>query len=116
MQGQQYEALAQSYLLQAGCQLMAVNYQTICGEIDLIVQDGDELAFVEVRYRSRSSHGDGASTVTIAKQRKIIKAAKHYLVCQGKYDKIACRFDVISIDSNLNIEWLKHAFELSHPF
>jgi putative endonuclease len=111
-QGEQYELLAANYLLTAGCNIIEKNYQARFGEIDLIVMDGQELAFIEVKYRASLQFGGANHAVTKSKQRKIIKTAQLYLVTHKKYDKMACRFDVLCIDSSLTIEWLKHAFML----
>lgn len=111
--GHQAEALACRYLQQAGLQLLEKNYRCPCGEIDLIMQDGDCLVFVEVRMRSSGSHGGALASITQSKQRKILRSAEHYLVVKKKYDRIACRVDVITLQGDLepSIDWIKNAIE-----
>ena len=55
--GKRGEELAEGYLRAAGCGILATNYRCPWGEIDLIAQDGEELAFVEVRTRRGSAFG-----------------------------------------------------------
>lgn len=116
LQGEQYELLANNYLVTAGCKIIENNYQARCGEIDIIAIDEQTLIFVEVKYRSSLQFGGASSAVTKTKQKKIIKTAQYYLVTHKKYDKMECRFDVLGIDGQLNIEWLKHAFMITTNF
>lgn len=80
------------------------------GEIDLIMKDGEELVFVEVRYRHRNTHGISAETVTYTKQKRLLRTAKAYLQKRNLFDKIPCRFDVIAIDGQ-QTRWIKNAFQ-----
>jgi putative endonuclease len=79
------------------------------GEIDLIMTDENCLIFVEVRLRTNPNYGSGAESVTLTKQRKIIRTTQFYLLNHaiGNRD---CRFDVISIDDK--IDWIQGAFSL----
>ncbi|MEY4294689.1 MAG: hypothetical protein RLY82_377, partial [Pseudomonadota bacterium] len=82
--------------------LVARNYKTPGrggGEVDLIMQVNDAertLVFVEVRQRSSQSHGGAAASVSAAKQRRIIFAARYYLLRLAKTPP--CRFDVVSVE------------------
>ena len=79
------------------------------GEVDLILREADgTLVFVEVRARRGSDHGGAAASVGWAKQRRLVYAARHYLL--GLRELPPCRFDVVAIDGEC-IEWLKAAFE-----
>jgi putative endonuclease len=62
-----------------GLQLLARNLNYRFGEIDLLMRDGDTLAFVEVRLRAPSVFGDGAVSVGPAKRRKLALAAQAWL-------------------------------------
>ena len=106
------EQIAARYLQQKGLQLIEQNYQTRYGEIDLIMQDGKTLVFVEVRLRSNPGFGGAAMSITPAKQQKIIRSAEHYLQHRGSCH---CRFDVILMQSTeaSDIEWISHAFDAS---
>ena len=66
------------------------------------------VAFVEVRHRKSASHGGAAASVSASKQRRIIFAARHYLMRLGQPPP--CRFDVVVLEQG-GIEWLKAAFD-----
>jgi putative endonuclease len=90
------------------------NYQVRCGEIDLVMRDGNTLVFTEVRYRGNDGHGSGAASVTLTKQRRVIRAAHRFLQCHPAESTRACRFDVISIGSEQGrtlLNWIRNAFD-----
>ncbi|MFC1683926.1 YraN family protein [Pseudomonadota bacterium] len=111
--GAQAEEQAKGFLEAQGLQLTERNYRCHQGELDLIMQDGETVVFVEVRYRKNAAFGGPAASITPAKQRRIIIAANHYL--QSRQDKRtpACRFDVLAITGKdpQNISWIKDAFQ-----
>ena len=118
-QGDAAEALALAHLQQAGLRLQVANYRTPGrggGEIDLVMRDVDgTLVFVEVRHRATASHGGAGASISATKQRRIIFAAKHYLMRLNTPPP--CRFDVVLIEGKLDavepprIEWLRSAFD-----
>ncbi|TXR51987.1 YraN family protein [Reinekea thalattae] len=110
-QGERSEQLAKEHLLNAGYQLIAQNFHSHFGEIDLICRDKNELIFVEVRFRSNPNFGSAASSVTKAKQKKIAKTAQYFILENPALNRLYMRFDVIGIDANNNIEWLQGAFQ-----
>lgn len=103
------ENRAETLLKTAGLGIVARNWRCRQGEIDLIARDGEVLVFVEVRSRKRSDHGSAADSITAAKQRRIIAAARLYLAKLGQMP--ACRFDVVTIDEGRDPVWLKSAFD-----
>jgi putative endonuclease len=109
--GNQAEKVALSYLEQQGLTLIEKNYQTRLGEIDLIMQDGKSIVFVEVRLRKNNLFGGASESITQAKQRKIAKVAEQFLQHHGNQ---ACRFDAIVMEKAeiQHIQWIKHAFEV----
>jgi len=112
--GQIAEQTALAFLQSRGLELVEQNYSFKTGEIDIIMRDQDTLVFVEVRYRKSNRYGSGAESITIAKRRRIINTAKHYLM-KKKYTDQRCRFDVISASGQTNngmkLDWIKSAFE-----
>lgn len=110
--GDAAEALALQHLLHAGLVLLERNYRTPGrggGEIDLIMRAPDgTCVFVEVRQRKTASHGGAAASVSAVKQRRIIFAAKQYLMRLGRLPP--CRFDVLALESGA-ITWLQGAFD-----
>jgi putative endonuclease len=110
--GDQAEDLALAHLQRAGLRLLERNYRTPGrggGEIDLIMRAPDgTCVFVEVRRRASSSHGGAAASVSWTKQKRIVFAARHYLMRQRSLPP--CRFDVVAVQAD-SIEWLPGAFD-----
>lgn len=110
--GDAAEDAALHYLQQANLRLLERNYRTPGrggGEIDLIMRAPDgTTVFVEVRERKSSSHGGAAASVSGAKQRRIVFAARHYLMRFGQPPP--CRFDVVVLEHG-GIQWLQAAFD-----
>jgi len=103
------EAIAAAYLARRGLRVLARNWRMRGGEIDLICADGETLVFVEVRLRTRADYGGAAASITAAKQRRLILAARHYL--SGR-PEAPCRFDAVLLDrlDEAGLEWIKNAF------
>jgi putative endonuclease len=112
--GDAAEDRALAHLQALGLKLLARNYRTPGrggGEIDLVMREpGGTLVFVEVRQRASKSFGGAAGSVSHFKQRRIIFAARHYLMRLPQQPP--CRFDVVSVEAG-KIEWLKAAFDAS---
>ncbi|MCW8890706.1 MAG: YraN family protein [Sedimenticola sp.] len=110
--GHDAESQAQRYLEQRGLRSLERNYRCKLGEIDIIMQQQDTLVFVEVRYRKQRAFGSAAESVTTTKQRKLIRAAQHYLQTHRLYD-CPCRFDVLAIhgEKSEEIDWIPNAFQ-----
>jgi len=112
--GEQAETTALHFLTTKGLKLITQNYRVPCGEIDIIMEDKGIVVFIEVRYRKRSDFGSGAETVTYSKQKKLTKAALHFIQKHQKLSKRNFRFDVISISlkgDQFKIDWIDNAFE-----
>jgi putative endonuclease len=113
--GDAAEARALAHLQGQGLVLVQRNYRVARGpharggEVDLILRDPRDgtLLFVEVRARAGTSHGGAAASVTTAKQRRLVCAARHYLLRLASLPP--CRFDVVSVDGE-RIDWLRGAF------
>ena len=108
--GAQAESWALQYLQRHGLRLVAQNYRSRFGEIDLIMQDGAVLVFVEVRLRRNSRFGGAAASIDAAKQQRLILTAQQYL---GSLARVPpCRFDVVLLEQATggDVQWLKNAF------
>lgn len=103
------EQQACDFLRAQGLKLITQNYHCVFGEIDLIMLDGSEIVFIEVRLRTHFGFGNAIESIDNNKQQKLLKSATHYLQKQDLIDKADCRFDVIGF-SNSNIDWIKDAF------
>jgi len=113
--GENAEQAACNFLLAKQFQLIERNIRYPFGEIDLLMRDGKELVFVEVRFRRNQSFGGGTASVTTSKQKKMVNAAQAWLSTHAQYSNASCRFDVIAIDMHQNalrIDWIKSAFSL----
>jgi putative endonuclease len=113
--GDAAEDRALAHLQRQGLQLVLRNYRLAggprqrAGEVDLILRAPDgTLVFVEVRARAASSHGGAAASVLGPKQRRIVRAAQHYLLALPVLPP--CRFDVVAIDGD-RLQWLPAAFD-----
>ena len=107
--GDAAEDIAARFLEQAGLSIVARNWRCRGGEIDLIARDGATSVFVEVRMRRSEAFGGARASVTSAKQRRILRAARLYLA--GKRDQ-PCRCDVVLLDGVEGgvVDWLRDAF------
>lgn len=107
--GRQAEDLAARHLERQGLKVIQRNFRIRGGEIDLICRDGRILVFVEVRLRSRQDYGGAGESITSAKRRRIILAARHYLAYRPETE---CRFDCILLDGldEGAIRWIADAF------
>lgn len=106
------ERLAARWLTARGLSLEASNQHAKGGEIDLVMRHGEILVFVEVRHRANHRHGHPLETVTAAKRRRLIRAARFYL--QRNRLSCSCRFDVLAVTGtppDLEFEWVMNAFE-----
>lgn len=90
------EALTAEYLRGRGWHILESGFACPEGEIDLIAQKGDTLAFVEVKTRRAPTTAQGREAVDRRKQRKITATAFHYLA-QHPEVPAKIRFDVAEI-------------------
>ncbi|ABZ78609.1 protein of unknown function UPF0102 [Shewanella halifaxensis HAW-EB4] len=106
-QGQIAEHAARQYLQQRGLIFVEQNVRYRFGEIDIVMKDGSDWVFVEVKYRSASQYGGAVNSLSAAQAGRIRKAASHYIQL-NRIDAI-CRFDVIAADPQ-GIQWIRDAF------
>ena len=112
--GKDAETQALRFLQDHGLRLLERNFHCRFGEIDLIMEDGDCMVFVEVRKRNRNSLARAAHTVGRQKQRKLLLAASLYLAGVTADAPPACRFDVVGIDTDgtrSSVDWRRSAFQ-----
>lgn len=112
-EGAAAERRAARFLEQAGLALIERNYRSPFGEIDLIMEEGQTLVFVEVRLRARSDFGAPAETVDRRKQSRLRATAEHYLQHDRRASKRPCRFDIVAVTAAADgdrMEWLRNAF------
>lgn len=114
--GSRFEARAESALHQAGLGTVLRNYRSRFGEIDLIMEDGTTLVFVEVRYRKHPTQGGAAASVGPRKRQRLLRTAALFLAEHSHHAQRPCRFDVVSFDGpedEARFHWHRAAFETS---
>lgn len=116
--GREGETAARSALEAQGCRFLAANYRAGKGEIDLVVRDGKELVFVEVKTRSSDSWGRPAEAVDRAKRAKLSDTALAYLEELG-HPRVPFRFDIVEVlfrpGAAPEVRHLRNAFPLEPP-
>ncbi len=109
------EQLIANHLRKKGWQIRETNFRCRLGEIDLIAENRNYLAFVEVKLRKDNRFGQASEAVTLSKQQKIRATAELYL---AEYPtKLQPRFDVAEVYApqgmntiNPNIIYYENAF------
>lgn len=110
--GREAENLARTFLEQQGLIFIMQNYRCRTGEIDLIMQDTEELVFVEVKFRSKNQYGSAIEFFHASKKRKFESAVMHYMQERGFNPSVVPhRIDLVGIEGKSqqqqNISWLK---------
>ena len=103
------EDAAERLLTRHGLEIITRNYRTRQGEIDLIAREGATLVFVEVRSRASGRFGGAIESITAAKRRRIVAAARHFLSKLTR--EPPCRFDVVTLEAG-EPAWLRGAFDV----
>lgn len=94
--GRQGEKLAGKYLKKRGYRLLARNFASKRGEIDIVVQQDRTIVFVEVKTRRQEDFVQSEEVVNFRKQQHIEAAARYFIHQHQLYDH-PCRFDVIAV-------------------
>lgn len=106
--GKSGEDRAVSFLRQKGYFILARNFRTRLGEIDIIAKEKDTIVFVEVKTRRSLRYGRPCEAVSRHKQFKMRITAQSYLA-QKRLWESPCRFDIIEIlDASGGTEKLQH--------
>jgi len=117
--GKKGELLAEAFLKSKGYKIIARNYRTRLGELDIIGEDKGCVVFIEVRSVNSFRFGSPLCTVNRKKQSRIAKASLAYIKKYGLQYK-DCRFDVISIEGvdspDPKIDLIRDAFELDAQY
>lgn len=108
IQGANYEKQARAFLEKQGLKFIAANQNFKCGELDLVMQQGETIVFVEVRQRKSAHFGSAVESIDYRKQQKWLKAAnlwlqQHHNQC---LETANCRFDVIAFEGDQPPLWI----------
>ena len=114
--GDHFEEVAWRLLKRAGCTLLARQLACPLGELDLVVREGVQLVFVEVRRRGSQRCGGAAASVSLSKQRRFTRAAQWWLptLAQRYFggQHPLCRLDVIAFEPD-GVYWHRDAVRLA---
>ena len=95
--GKKGEERAVQALESAGLSILARNFRSQAGEIDIIALDGETLVFAEVKAWSAYGMENLSYSLSSKKQRRIIETAKYFLSINRQYYGRAIRFDVVFV-------------------
>lgn len=108
------EQLAAQYLIQRGYTLLASNWRCKGGEIDLVVQHGSSIVFVEVRTRRAASVDAALESITPRKRERLLTAIHTYLTETG-LESADWRVDIVAVAIRSNspplVEHLEDGFD-----
>jgi putative endonuclease len=112
--GARAEEQARRFLELQGLRTVERNFRTRRGELDLVMEQGPVLVFVEVRFRKDRRFGGPLESVSPAKCRRVALAAAEFLGQRREWRDRPCRFDVAAIcgDAPGQVEWIRDAFQL----
>ncbi len=118
--GSKGEDIATKFLKKKGYKILQRNYRCKYGEIDIIAERDNIIAFIEVRTVQTEDFGIPQDFITNAKTDHISKSALNYIKKECLFDR-SCRFDLIAITfsptlSQPKIEHIENAFELSNRY
>ena len=109
VRGRKGEEQAVAALEASGMEIIAKNFRSKYGEVDIVALSGETVVFIEVKAWSAYGMEDLQYGIDARKQRKIIKTAKYFLCENREYSKMAIRFDVVFVKNN-SITHLASAF------
>lgn len=102
------ERLAAHYLQEKGLAILARNWRCPLGEIDIVAQEGEVLAVVEVKTRRGRAAGTPEQGVTPAKQARLCALAEAYVEAEEWPGDV--RIDVVAVE----LDRQGHVLRISH--
>lgn len=112
LQGHFAEYRALLYLVLRGYHLISRRFKCPLGEIDLIVRQGTQILFVEVKFRQTLK--SAAESLSWHQRQRLVRAGKYFLMKHPSL-KDEIRFDVILINRYYQLEHHQNAFEEEFP-
>ena len=95
--GKQGERIARGYLAARGYVFVAANWHCRAGELDLVMIDGDELVFAEVKTRRGERSGRAEEAVSSSKVVKVLAAAEWFLADHPELQERIWRCDIVAV-------------------
>ncbi len=107
------ERLARRHLEREGYRFVTANWRSRRGELDLIMQEGDTLVFVEVKTRHGERFGAAEEAVSAAKAARLMLAAQQYLMTRPELADTFWRIDVVAVtlDASGALHRLNHVVD-----
>lgn len=102
------EAVAKAYLEAQGYILLAENYAVRGGELDLVMQRGETIVFVEVRQRQSARYGSAAESLGARKLGRLRQTALAFLLERFGRDDLPVRFDAVLLQGSRTNYALEH--------
>ncbi len=102
--GRRGEQLAAGWYRRRGYEVLARNWSTRNGELDLVVARRGELVFCEVKTRTSRRFGHPVEAVHAAKQRRIRQLALQWMAATGVH-RSRLRFDVAAVEGRRVTVW-----------
>jgi putative endonuclease len=99
------------FLQGQGLKLIERNWRCKVGELDLVMQDAGTVVVAEVRGRSRHDYGEAVETVDFRKRGKLVRATRLWLQARPEWAEAPLRFDVVALDRDGGIDWVREAFD-----
>jgi len=104
------ESYACNVLERLGYLLVERNWRCPWGEIDIIMMDGDELVFVEVKTRRGHFMGTPDEAVSRSKVKKLLSTGSAYITRHTQFQDRIWRIDLMAVD----VDPLTKAVEYRH--
>ncbi|MBL4693202.1 MAG: YraN family protein [Magnetovibrio sp.] len=106
--GHMAEALTRLVLRLKGHRILAKNYKTKVGEIDIITLKSNTIGFVEVK--ARSTQREAAEAISDRQKARIERAAEHFLKYAPQWQSFDVRFDVALVTGPFGVHILYDAW------
>lgn len=103
------EAAALTYLREQGLRILAKDWRSRVGQIDIVAEDGETLVLVEVKTRRGTGFGLPEEAVDSRKRQKLRVLMETYRAAT-KRQKQPCRIDVLGLilDGDLRVTRCEH--------
>lgn len=106
--GRWAEWLARWYLRATGRRVLAANFKTPVGEIDIIARRANLICFVEVK--ARADVATAAGSISATQQGRIARAAEYFLMQNPTLQACDIRFDVALVSGPLRLHYIPDAW------
>ncbi|MEO5347618.1 MAG: YraN family protein [Magnetococcus sp. YQC-9] len=91
------EGVAARHLKRIGYRILARNWRSKGGEIDLVAWRDETLIFCEIKARHVATGREPGDAIDVHKRRRLVQLADNYLRHHPEWEGCACRFDAILV-------------------